>query len=1190
MATRPGGQKSISAVLDFAVQMQGISGAMIEFTGLSNTAQAFNQTMREIGNASKSHSEMILATATGEHKKLSEIRDIRTMLNEQSVEKLKLLKEQLQLPGQDPKDKKEALDQLTEELESRRAMAEQFQGLNQSAMLYGASLNIIGGLGTDAFDALAGGLDGVKNKEIEVGEGLGILKESFSRTLNIFKGIGKTFLGADEDKDLESKAELAFTDAAKTMKVKELRVATLLFDEALKSDKSPVFQIKDALKAGAAEKEVSPVEKAKDALKAGAGKDEEKGGLISKGSKWSTKLTKISEKATTAGTKMKQFSARMANMGKTGKALGPVVGKIGGGFTKLGSIAGKAGPVIAKLTAAIVAGGPIAWAAAAVVILTVGAALMSVAAAAQYLYKGFQLAIANMEAYRLVNYRALGSMHELMDATYDVSKATGLSNAQSMAAITALSKQGVTADELTKKYGDSGQALRDLAIMQGQFSRMTGASADKIATLQKRLMVGGLSMKNMQRTLDRTSMTMRKFGITGDDANAVMGTLSNSLLDMNAIYSESDINEYVDTMTGLAAAAKRAGVSMDVIGQIDSQLRGLEGGAATLMALSGSFDELIEGGAKAGTVDNLLEGYKNIKGQLDTYPKAMQDVALKQLGISGGMRAMLDAEKERREVMVQSYRDQGMSQDQANAKMLEQIALEKDTADLRQKAMDDYQGSINTLTQTLQDMFAPLKAQAAEAMLPFVEGLVKIVKAVGPAVMDMIGAAMQQLMAMGDAIWRVFEVLLPFFAVIGKAIQMLVVIGFKLGAVLWKVISAVLSLLKPFVLVLKLVAAVLMAIGDVIIFVFGGFLDAIGSILDAFSWLMDTLFSVETVMSALKYAAYALAIAFWPITVPLYLAYKAIMLIWDAVKYVFGAVKSIVGGAFGEIGGFFMEVWSLFSDVFGAVGKFFGEVFGDIGEFFAPLISAFETLWPYIKAIGLALVALFTPIIGPIMLVVGAIYAIGKVFKWLTKQVKAFKKFIFSSSFLHIGEGIAEILPFFDAIATAIGYILSPIKMIKAAFGAAFGFMGNIVKKIGSVIMKFASPLKLIASLFGLGGDDEEKKKPASAMSGIMEGLPADMQKAAMLQMMGVSTPMYTSKFDEDTKRSGKERSAELVVLQQETVALLSKILDKNDPDNKRAAEAMEKIANKAGEAKQADSFRSRKGFGEHVTQWWISK
>ena len=117
-----------------------------------------------------------------------------------------------------------------------------------------------------------------------------------------------------------------------------------------------------------------------------------------------------------------------------------------------------------------------------------------------------------------------------------------------------------------------------------------------------------------------------------------------------------------------------------------------------------------------------------------------------------------------------------------------------------------------------------------------------------------------------------------------------------------------------------------------------------------------------------------------------------------------------------------------------------------------------------------------------------------------------------------------------------------------------------------------------------LTGDDKKSMAgTANAKLGMAKAEAAGVSKAA-------SAPMYTSKFDDDTKKSKGERESELVRLQQETVALLAKILEKNDPENERSADALESLANIASEPENHSVFRSREGFGEHVVHWWNSK
>jgi phage-related protein len=1357
---RPGGQKSLTAGLDIVVQMQGISGAIAEFTGLTKKANAFNTGVIDFGTSSKTSSEMVLGGFRNQAVYLEKAYTHWVEINKERFKELDALKE-ARTKGELPADKKERLKQLEEELTFRRDMVPEMRNITKETDRFGQALDIVGAVGGTAFSLLKDGISEVKDIEDDTKAGLDILTESFMSTVGLFKKLWD--LGADDPSGVD-KIQEAISGASNDLVIDELKVTTLKFEEAVGPEVSKAGDPKKALEGAKDEK--TGVEEVKKKLagdaKKGKGKDPISADQMNRFKK-AAKSVREGSKGVSADTA--KAAEGIKGAGEASKFATAAKGRLANIMTKVGKFARSAGAAIKAFGGFLAGLGPVGIIVAAALVV-VAAGLLAVAVAARFMIRGFKIAIKDMETLRHVNYRALGSIHELTAASYDVGMATGLSTAQTMESIKAMSKAGITADELSSRFGDSGKAMRDLAIMQGQFTRMTDVSADTVAKLQKRLMAGGSSMAQMQRTLDRTSMTMRKFGITGKDADALMGTLTKSLMNMSAIYKGKELDAYVDAMTGLAAAAKRAGVSMAVVAQIDKDLRQLKGGATTLMVLGGALDQLMTKGAAAGSMDNLVSGYEKALQITKALPKGVQDVALANMGVSDEMRAMLDTEKKRRDELKKNFMLQGMTSREARRAMKEQLKLEADQKALRLKADEDYRNSISTLTQQMQQMFAPIQAKAAKAMMPLIEGITAFIGRVGPIFIEVIGSAMDWLMALGQRVAMMFMWVVPVIELVGSVLGWVVSLLFKLGTIAQKAITLTLWPLYALYVALKTIIKPILWLGKVIYDVFAWILDGI-------SWVYDKLIALQHFVIDVLAPAFALLLApLYPVLgvvaaigVALWLVKEYLMLLWDFWSWVFGGIYDITASVFGgiydavasvfgaiwdvikepflAIGEFLGELWGLVSAIFGAIGTFISDVFGSIWDAISPVFSwlyeAFMTLWPVIKVLGAILLAVFAPILIPIMMVVAALKIVAGVFKWLTGLVKSLKKWLFGSSFLHIAEGIGFIMPFFDLLSNAISFLLTPIKMIGAAFGwlwdmgkAAFGGLIDIVtapframkagfdwvvgmgeaafdgltsivtapfRAMGAVasgvMSAVSAPFKALGNVVGgvwdwlTGDDDEAKKEEKKAvkqvddMSGsmmdayvaVMSSMPGPLGAAGKvignavssawdwltgggeeekatksIQDMGISmedaykvmesplssaidsigsavsdawnwltggdekkagtadikkqmaeasasgvskaasAPMYTSKFDDDTKKSKGERESELVRLQQETVALLAKILEKNDPENERAADALESLANNANESENTSIFRSREGFGEHVVHWWNSK
>ena len=169
-----------------------------------------------------------------------------------------------------------------------------------------------------------------------------------------------------------------------------------------------------------------------------------------------------------------------------------------------------------------------------------------------------------------------------------------------------------------------------------------------------------------------------------------------------------------------------------------------------------------------------------------------------------------------------------------------------------------------------------------------------------------------------------------------------------------------------------------------------------------------------------------------------------------------------------------------------------------------------------------------------------------RMFQFMTDPVGALKDALFGSSFLHVAESLNEdTMPALGSLAKEILKPIPGVESLQKAFSTAWD---------------------------AFWGKDEKEEAGSESLS----------EAAA-------ASPINTVQFNEGVLNSSDKYLNELVLLHKDQIAILSKILEKDDPNNKKMADAMEKISdNAAGSSDgQISTFRYSYGFGEKATQWW---
>jgi hypothetical protein len=205
------------------------------------------------------------------------------------------------------------------------------------------------------------------------------------------------------------------------------------------------------------------------------------------------------------------------------------------------------------------------------------------------------------------------------------------------------------------------------------------------------------------------------------------------------------------------------------------------------------------------------------------------------------------------------------------------------------------------------------------------------------------------------------------------------------------------------------------------------------------------------------------------------------------------------------------------------------------------------------------------------------------------------KNVMFGSSFLHIAEDLHEnTLPAMMQVGQSFLDTIPGIEKMKKATSAAWDIYKGaypILQDIENAWSAFwdegptvtISPEEQMAHMMGFD-------------TSLLAGLSPALQESVYDQLgfaapQDSTTPVYTVQFDDTSIKSSDENLSELVALQAEQVSLLSKILEKSDPNSERLANSMEKMTDiAADQATEVGTFRGRTGYGETATQWWVNK
>ena len=216
---------------------------------------------------------------------------------------------------------------------------------------------------------------------------------------------------------------------------------------------------------------------------------------------------------------------------------------------------------------------------------------------------------------------------------------------------------------------------------------------------------------------------------------------------------------------------------------------------------------------------------------------------------------------------------------------------------------------------------------------------------------------------------------------------------------------------------------------------------------------------------------------------------------------------------------------------------------------------------------------------------------------------------LFGSSFLHIKEGIAEIMPFLSQLWEAFRFLTSPIQWIKSAIDSASAAVEGFSDEAENAIMrakKVKETIGIASDLAGVAAQTMGMSSMGFALNAAGDALdvwsafedkPHEIGKAES-ELVGDSKlekpekPMsvYTVKFSDDLMTNEAENksiaTANIVEMTKQIKMLVNK---GNDINNEKTANILERMEQKMGNniQREAKHDSSRRAFGEKLNRWW---
>lgn len=430
-----------------------------------------------------------------------------------------------------------------------------------------------------------------------------------------------------------------------------------------------------------------------------------------------------------------------------------------------GSAAAASGETTALASSAAAAAGPLV-----ILAVAVGAAY----AGFKLLAEGLRLNIEYMEEFRQVGYRAAGSIQELIGATADLSMALGVTVGDSVKTIKALSHAGFQVRSLKEQvyslergWLSSKDTLLEVAKANLAFADSTGAAAESVARLQKRLVVMQYTLEDQRAILGTLAVGAARYGLTGDELNSIIGTLVKNSVALETIWSGTNISSFTVEVTRLAGAAKKLGLEMTIVSQILDDVNSASERSLKLAAMGGGLRAFFGNDAEA-QIKATAAGAERILATADKMSGVMKQRYLERFG-----------GPEYLKTLVQYNKDLAQLSDAEKDRA-------KQAAEAREKLNQAFASASGTLSRSLERMFAPVIALFMKIGTPIINMLVEVIQYLTPI--------MDSVVELGESIAQAFGAIFgPFMPAI-KAVYK--VMGAMILGPMKMVIDVLASLFK----------------------------------------------------------------------------------------------------------------------------------------------------------------------------------------------------------------------------------------------------------------------------------------------------------------------------------------------------------------------------------------------------------
>jgi len=322
--------------------------------------------------------------------------------------------------------------------------------------------------------------------------------------------------------------------------------------------------------------------------------------------------------------------------------------------------------------------------------------------------------VAAQDAYAKANFRAAGSVNELMNINTDLQGSLALTSGDAAKVAKAAADAGIRSEE------EFGKAARSIS----QFATVTGASTDAVADFSKKALIafkttGDFAQANedLRQVLGGMVNAMKAGGLSSADMNKVLTQTSKKLLVVRGAFGAAAAADYAAAMSSAAATAKALGLEADdltkILQDLTDPVGALNSDFMLLFARSGQLQGVLSGSTSPA------EAYAASMGQLsqdiEDVVKSTDNAFAQQIKLS----AMTGMSEQQAARMIASFKEQGGSADAWLAKQKEMEKAAKKKADLDKQ----WQEATDTLKMALMKALMPLIALIEKGMVPLIEAL-----------------------------------------------------------------------------------------------------------------------------------------------------------------------------------------------------------------------------------------------------------------------------------------------------------------------------------------------------------------------------------------------------------------------------------------------------------------------------------